>query len=90
MIRTYLFSVGVLLSLIAGLVHGQPVQTAVLVGVNGYEPYSTAKSGRLTMNPDGSNGWDGLGKGHQYLVVKMPVSQVEALVNRLIQHQPVK
>ncbi|GAB3793152.1 nucleoside hydrolase [Spirosoma humi] len=65
-------------------------QTAVLVGVNGYEPYYTVKSGRLTMNPDGSNGWDSSGKGHQYLVVKMPVSQVEKLINTLMQHQPRK
>ena len=65
-------------------------QTAVLVGVKGYEPYYTVKSGRLTMNPDGSNGWDNSGKGHQYLVVKMPVSQVEELINTLMQHQPRK
>ncbi|GAB3771606.1 nucleoside hydrolase [Spirosoma horti] len=65
-------------------------QTAVLVGVKGYEPYYTVKSGRLTMNPDGSNGWDNSGKGHQHLVVKMPVSQVEDLINTLMQHQPVK
>lgn len=65
-------------------------QTAVLVGVKGHEPYYTVKSGRLTMNPDGSNGWDNSGKGHQYLVVKMPVSQVEELINTLMQHQPRK
>ncbi len=63
-------------------------QTAVLVGVRGYEPYYTVKSGRLTMNPDGSNGWDSSGKGHRYLVVKMPVSDVEILINKLMQHQP--
>lgn len=65
-------------------------QTAVLVGVKGHELYYTVKSGRLTMNPDGSNGWDNSGKGHQYLVVKMPVSQVEELINTLMQHQPRK
>ena len=65
-------------------------QTAVLVGVKGYEPYYTVKSGRLTMNPDGSNGWDSSGKGHQHLVVKMPVPQVEELINNLMQHQPGK
>lgn len=65
-------------------------QTAVLVGVRGYEPYYTVKSGRLTMNADGSNGWDDKGKGHQYLVEKMPVSEVEALINNLMQHQPTK
>ena len=65
-------------------------QTAVLVGVKGYLPYYTVKSGRLTMNPDGSNGWDAAGKGHQYLVVKAPVPQVEKIINELMQHQPVK
>ncbi|AKD53526.1 nucleoside hydrolase [Spirosoma radiotolerans] len=65
-------------------------QTAVLVGVKGYEPYYTVKSGRLILNPDGSNGWDNSGKGHQHLVVKMPVPQVEKLINTLMQHQPVK
>lgn len=65
-------------------------QTAVLVGVKGYDPYYTVKSGRLTMNPDGSNGWDNSGNGHHYLVVKLPVSQVEELINSLMQHQPVK
>lgn len=65
-------------------------QTAVLVGVRGYAPYYTVKSGRLTMNADGSNGWDESGKGHQHLVVKMPVPEVEKLINNLMQHQPVK
>ncbi|GAB4054735.1 nucleoside hydrolase [Spirosoma litoris] len=65
-------------------------QTAVLVGVKGYEPYYTVKSGRLSLNTDGSNGWDDAGKGHQYLVEKMPVSDVEALINKLMQHQPKK
>jgi inosine-uridine nucleoside N-ribohydrolase len=63
-------------------------QTAVLVGVRGYEPYYTVQSGRLTMKNDGSNGWDSAGKGHQYLVVKMPVPQVEELINTLMMHQP--
>ena len=64
-------------------------QTAVLVGVRGYEPYYTVKPGRLTLNADGSNRWDDRGKGHQYLVVKMSVPEVEALINNLMQHQPV-
>ncbi|GAB4001061.1 nucleoside hydrolase [Spirosoma daeguense] len=65
-------------------------QTAVLVGVRGYEPYYSVKSGRLTMNEDGSNGWEDAGKDHKHLIVKMPVSQVEALINELMQHQPKK
>jgi inosine-uridine nucleoside N-ribohydrolase len=65
-------------------------QTAVLVGVQGYEPYYTVKSGRITLKTDGSNGWDDTGKGHQHLVAKMPIPEVEALINRLMQHQPVR
>ena len=63
-------------------------QTAVLVGVRGYSPYYTTKSGRLTLNADGSNGWDDTGKGQAYLVEKMPASEVETLINELMQHQP--
>jgi inosine-uridine nucleoside N-ribohydrolase len=65
-------------------------QTAVLVAVKGYAPYYKVKSGRLTMNADGSNGWDNTGKGHQHLVVNMPVPQVEKIINELMQHQPLK
>lgn len=63
-------------------------QTAVLVGVRGYAPYYTVKSGRLTLNADGSNGWNDAGKGHQYLIEKMPVVEVQNLINELMQHQP--
>ena len=63
-------------------------QTAVLVGVRGYAPYYTIKSGRLTLNADGSNGWDETGKSQAYLVEKMPVSEVETLINKLMQYQP--
>ena len=63
-------------------------QTAVLVGVRGYAPYYTVKAGRLTLNADGSNGWKDAGKGHQYLIEKMPVVEVQNLINELMQHQP--
>lgn len=65
-------------------------QTAVLVGVRGYAPYYSVKAGRLTLNADGSNGWNATGKGHQYVVEKLPASQVETLINTLMQYQPVK
>ncbi len=65
-------------------------QTAVLVGVLGHQPYYTLKAGRLTMNDDGSNGWDAAGKNQAYLIEKMPVSQVEKIINDLMQHQPRK
>lgn len=65
-------------------------QTTVLVGIKGYAPYYTVQSGRLTLNADGSNGWNSAGKGHQHLVVKMPVPKVETIINDLMQHQPRK
>ncbi|CCH55805.1 Inosine/uridine-preferring nucleoside hydrolase [Fibrisoma limi BUZ 3] len=65
-------------------------QTAVLVAIKGPAPYYTVSSGRMTVNNDGSNTWTSTGKGHQHLVVKMPVPQVQAKINQLMQHQPVK
>lgn len=64
-------------------------QTAVLVAVKGPAPYYTTRSGRMTVQPDGRNGWDTAGQGHQYLVEQWPVSQTTALINKLMQHQPV-
>ncbi len=64
-------------------------QTAVLVAVKGPAPYYTTRSGRMTVQSDGSNGWDSAGKGHQYLVEQWPVAQTTALINKLMQHQPV-
>ncbi len=63
-------------------------QTAVLVAVEGIEPYYTTKTGRLILGPKGSNTWDDAGKGHEHLVVKRPPAEVEARINRLMQHQP--
>lgn len=65
-------------------------QTAVLVAAEGYTPYYTVRTGRLTLNPDGSNGWDASGRGHQYLVERVPARQVEQRINELMQHQPLK
>jgi inosine-uridine nucleoside N-ribohydrolase len=63
-------------------------QTAVLVAIKGAEPYYKLVEGRVRIKPDGSNEWDSAGKGHFYLVEKMPVAQVEALINALMMHLP--
>ena len=63
-------------------------QTAVLVAALGPAPYYRVVDGRLTLQPDGTNGWDPAGRGHQYLVVQYPPAEVEALLERLMQHQP--
>jgi inosine-uridine nucleoside N-ribohydrolase len=65
-------------------------QTAVLVAIKGHEPYYSVVEGRIQTNADGSNRWDKAGKGHFYLVEKMPVEQVQAVINRLMLHQPRK
>ncbi len=63
-------------------------QTAVLVAVLGPAPYYTLQAGRITLQPDGANGWDPTGKGHQYLVEARPITEVQTLLDRLMQHQP--
>jgi len=65
-------------------------QTAVLIAVRGYEKYYYGIKGKIVGKADGSNGWDPKGKGHIYVKEKMPVKQVEELINTLMLHQPVK
>ncbi len=59
-------------------------ETAVLVAVKGYEPYYKAVEGRFVCASDGSNKWNTSGKGHFYLVEKMPVPEMEKVLNDLI------
>lgn len=64
-------------------------ETAVLVAIKGYGNYYDIKEGKFICLDDGSNKWDDKGKGHFYLVEKMPVLQMENLLNTLMMHQPV-
>lgn len=63
-------------------------ETAVLVGVKGYESYYTLNSGRIVVDDKGANKWDKNGSGHFHLVVKAPPAEVQELINKLIMHQP--
>jgi inosine-uridine nucleoside N-ribohydrolase len=63
-------------------------ETAVLIAIRGWKRYYTAQSGRFVIHDDGSNTWDANGKGHFYVVKKMPVHEMAALINQLIMHQP--
>jgi hypothetical protein len=64
-------------------------ETAVLVGVCGYAPYYTVKRGRMTVKADGSDRWvDDEAGGQAHLVEARPVAEVQALINRLMEHQP--
>jgi inosine-uridine nucleoside N-ribohydrolase len=64
-------------------------QTAVLIAIKGYQLYYTVKRGKVIVAADGSNTWkDGKGN-HLYLVPKMPVPEVQSLINNLMMHRPV-
>lgn len=63
-------------------------ETAVLVGIRGYERYYSVVEGRMIVEAWGGNDWDKSGKGHFYLVEKMPALQMEKVLNELIMHQP--
>jgi pyrimidine-specific ribonucleoside hydrolase len=63
-------------------------ETAVLVAVKGYEPWYSVEAGSIIVNEDGSNSWDKDGKGQYYLVEKIPYTQVQELINQMMQHQP--
>lgn len=64
-------------------------QTAVLVAVRGYQKFYDGIVGKIISKEDGSNGWNPNGTGHIYLKEKMPVSEVEKIINGLMLHQPV-
>ncbi len=59
-------------------------QTAVLVAVKGHEPYYNLEEGRFVAHDNGSNDWNPNGKGHYRLIEKMPVPQVEQVLEALM------
>jgi pyrimidine-specific ribonucleoside hydrolase len=64
-------------------------ETAVLVAVKGHQPWYTLQQGIMTVSKDGSNGWRNSNTGsHFYLLPAVPHHQVEALIEKLIAHQP--
>lgn len=65
-------------------------ETAVLVAVHGYEPYYTLRSGKINVAADGSNTWDSTATGQYYLVEKASPKEVEAVINRMMAHQPMR
>lgn len=64
-------------------------ETAVLVGVNGYEPYYTLVPGSIEVDDQGKNKWNSQKRDQYYLVEKVPSSIPEALINKMMMHQPV-
>ena len=65
-------------------------ETAVLVAVRGYQKYFDVVKGKIICNINGSNSWDNNGNRDLYLVQKMPIPEIETVLNDLIMHQPEK
>ena len=64
-------------------------ETAVLVGIKGYENWYTLNEGSMTIDDKGYNKWDNSQKKHAHLVARAEPTEVQAVINRLIMHQPV-
>lgn len=66
-------------------------QTAVLVGVRGYEGFFDIKYGRMNVLPNGNNTWTDDPNGpHGQLTRKMPKEELTHLIEDLMMHQPVR
>lgn len=63
-------------------------QTAVLVAVRGPEPWYNLREGRILVDEKGFNTWDSTARGQFYLKESAPVSDVNKLIDELMQHQP--
>lgn len=63
-------------------------QTAVLVAVRGPEPYYELVRGKIILQENGYNNWNYQNGSHFHLKEKMPVNEVERLINELMMHQP--
>lgn len=64
-------------------------ETAVLVGIAGYKPWYSIKSGLIHVLPDGSNTWEPSALGrHSYLVETHQSGEVQDLINDLMMHVP--
>jgi inosine-uridine nucleoside N-ribohydrolase len=65
-------------------------QTAVLVAVRGANPYYNLVPGKIVLLDDGSNKWDNAKTGHFHLTERMNYLDVTRLIDKMMQHQPVK
>jgi inosine-uridine nucleoside N-ribohydrolase len=65
-------------------------ETAVLVAVKGYEPFYHLEYGHIEVAADGSNTWSNEGKQHAHLVENVSPEIVQAYINKLIMHQPLR
>lgn len=64
-------------------------ETAVLIGIYGTEGFFDTKRGEISVNVDGSNGWqdDPAGK-HFHVIQKMPADEMAGFIEDRMMHQP--
>lgn len=65
-------------------------ETAVLVAVKGHEPFYHLQYGHINVANDGSNEWINKGNKQAHLVEAVSPEMVQAYINKLMMHQPVK
>ncbi|GHV49209.1 hypothetical protein FACS1894181_07530 [Bacteroidia bacterium] len=66
-------------------------QTAVLVAVRGVDRYFNTVKGQVKLEANATTSWqDNPGGKHEYLTFKMPVDELEKVIEDLMMHEPVK
>ena len=65
-------------------------ETAVLVAVKGVDPFYHLEYGRMQVASDGSDTWIKEGEQQAHLVEAVPPGVVQAYINKLMMHQPMK
>lgn len=63
-------------------------QTAVLIAVKGYRPWWNIETGKMIVAVNGSNKWSKESSLHSYLTEAQSPLIVQALINKLMMHQP--
>jgi len=63
-------------------------ETAVLVAVNGTEPFFNLEYGTIKVADNGSNTWSSEGRQQAHLVFRSNPLQVQEYIEKLIAHQP--
>jgi inosine-uridine nucleoside N-ribohydrolase len=63
-------------------------ETAVLVAVNGIQPYYKMQKGSIEIADDGTNRWKRDAGNQVYLIEDQPSSEVQRVINDLLMHQP--
>ena len=65
-------------------------QTAVLIAVKGYKPWWKIETGKIIVADNGRNEWSKESLLHRYIIEAQSPAIVQALINKLMMHQPMK